>query len=386
LISFYIKFFRVSVSSFESSALSGGNKKGWITVVKREDTDYSELTNGISERSMMILGAIVKDYIESAEPVGSKSIAARHYPGLSSATIRNIMAGLERSGLLFQPYTSAGRIPTERAFRLYLDRLLELEEPGAAEKELLYSSAERFLGIKEVLTGTARALSHITNCTGLALLMGSYDFIIRDIRLVPIDGGSILLVLVPETGRARTCLFRAADETDGLEFEKVSNYLRDIGRGLTVKGLRARIVEEMKKEKTLYDEIMRKALRLGEMALSGYEGSDEGSLYVEGQANILEYPEFRDDFEMMKQLFTAFEEKSLLVKILDRSFESEDLQVYLGSESSIEGFEGLSFVIAPYHVDKAISGTLGLIGPVRMDYSRIVPLVSYAVGLIEGAV
>ncbi len=353
-------------------------------MVKSGEADCDALRSALSERSMMVLGAIVKDYIESAEPVGSKTIASRYYPGLSSATIRNIMAGLDKAGLLFQPYTSAGRIPTERAFRLYLDRLLELEEPGAAEKELLYSSVERLLGIKDVLTGTTRALSHITNCTGLALLIGSYDFVIRDIRLMPVDGGSLLLVLVPETGRARTCLFQAGDEAHGLEFEKVSNYLRDIGRGLTVKGLRARIVEEMKNEKNLYDELLRRALQIGELALSGYERGAEGSLYVEGQANILEYPEFREDFEKMKQLFTAFEEKSLLVKILDKSFEQEDIQVYLGSESSIEGFEGLSFVIAPYHVDNAISGTLGLIGPVRMDYSRIVPLVSYAVGLIEG--
>ncbi len=351
-----------------------------------DERDYSALMSELSERAMMVLGAIVKDYIESAEPVGSKTIASRYYPRLSSATIRNIMAGLERSGLLFQPYTSAGRIPTESAFRLYLDRLLELEEPGAAEKKLLYSSAERFLGIKDVLTGTTRALSHITNCTGLALLTGSYDFVIRDIRLLPIEGGSLLLVLVPEKGRARTCLFQAKSETDGLEFEKVSNYLRHIGRGLTVKGLRARIVKEMKNEKNLYDELLSRALRLGELALTGYDRGNEGSLYVEGQANILGYPEFREDFEKMKQLFTAFEEKSLLVKILDKSFESGDIQVYLGSESSVVGFEGLSFVIAPYHVDEAISGTLGLIGPVRMDYSRIVPLLSYAVGLIEGGV
>jgi len=353
-------------------------------LVKREEKDYNELMSTLSERSMMVLGAIVKDYIESAEPVGSKTIASRYYPGLSSATIRNIMAGLEKSGLLFQPYTSAGRIPTERAFRLYLDRLLELEEPGAAEKELLYSSAEHFLGIKDLLTGTTRALSHITSCTGLALLIGSYDFVIRDIRLMPIDNESLLLVLVPETGKVRTSLFQAGSEAEGLEFEKVSNYLRHIGRGLTVRGLRARILEEMKSERNLYDELLSKALQLGERALSGYESGDEGALYVEGQANILEYPEFREDFEKMKQLFTAFEEKSLLVKMLDKSFERQDIHVYLGSESCIEGFEGLSFVIAPYHVDNTTSGTLGLIGPVRMDYSRIVPLVSYAVALVEG--
>ncbi len=354
------------------------------TLVEKGKADYGSVAEMLSERAKHVLGAIVKDYIENAEPVGSKTIASRYYPGLSSATIRNIMAGLEKLGLLFQPYTSAGRIPTEKAFRVYLDTLMELEEPGRAEKEFLYSRVEQVFGIKDILTGTTRALSHITNCTGLALLMGSYDFIIKDIRLLPIDTESLLLVLVPDTGRVSTTVFHGGTRTEGLDLEKVSNYLREIGRGLTVKSLRSRIVEEMRDEKNLYNELLREALQLGKLALSGYSESDEGALYVEGQANILGYPEFREDYEKMKQLFTAFEEKSILVKLLDQSLRQECIQVYLGSESSFEGFDGLSFVIAPYHVDNRISGTLGLIGPVRMDYSKIVPLVSYAVGLIEG--
>ncbi|MFQ5427730.1 MAG: heat-inducible transcriptional repressor HrcA [Thermodesulfobacteriota bacterium] len=355
------------------------------TLIERVKVDCSDAAENLSERERLVLGAVVKDYIDHAEPVGSRTIASRYYPGLSSATIRNIMAGLEKTGFLFQPHTSAGRIPTEKAFRLYLDTLLELEEPGAAEKEFLYRRVEPFFAIKDILTGTTKALSHITNCTGLAFLLGSYDFTIRDIRLLPIDSESLLLVLVPEAGRARTSVFRGGAEAGGLDFEKISNYLTEIGRGLTVKELRGRIVEEMRHEKNLYNELLAKALHLGELGLSGYGDDDgEGSLYVEGQANILEYQEFREDFEKMKQLFTAFEEKSLLVKLLDRGLRQECIQVYLGSESSIEGFDGLSFVIAPYHLDKNISGAVGLIGPVRMDYSKIVPLVSYAAGLIEG--
>jgi len=348
--------------------------------------DYSELTESLSERTRHVLGAIVKDYIESAEPVASKTISSRYYPGLSSATIRSIMARLEKYGLLFQPHTSAGRIPTEKAFRIYLDTLLELKEPGEAEKEFLDRRMESFFGIRDILTGTTKALSHITNCTGLAFVLGDYDFTIRDIRLLPLNRESLLLVLVPESGRARTSVFQGGDDADDLDFEKVSNYLTDIGAGLTVKGLRDRIVEEMRDERNLYNKLLNKALHLGDRALSGYVDIDEGvgNLYVEGQANMLGYPEFRDDFEKMKQLFTAFEEKSLLVKLLDRGLRQECIQVYLGSESSIEGFEGLSFVISPYHVDNTMSGTVGLIGPVRMDYAKIVPLVSYAVSLIEG--
>ena len=152
---------------------------------------------------------------------------------------------------------------------------------------------------------------------------------------------------------------------------------------MTMAGLRARIVEEMNNEKNQYDELLKKALSLGGMVFQCTRGPDENSLYVEGKLNILDQPEFRDDFERMKKLFAAFEQKGLLVKVLDKSMEENGIHIFLGSECMIEEFEGLSFVTAPYGSYGEIYGTLGVVGPVRMNYSRIVPLVDYTASLLS---
>ncbi len=337
-----------------------------------------------SDRYRNILGAVVKDYIRSAEPVGSKAIVVKYGLGLSSATVRGIMADLEKGGFLHQPHTSAGRVPTEKGFRLYVDTLLELREPVDMEKKLLQGCLARFSGREDLLTETTRLLSTLTACTGLAFVLRKEDFVIRHIKLMPMDAVSVMLVLVSIFGNVKTKLVRIGPEAQGIDFERISNYLNSIGRGLSVRELRAKIVREMGKEKNLYDELLSNALRLGDLALRGYSASEDNALYVEGKVKMLEYPEFREDFEKMKKLFAAFEEKSILVKILDKDMDEDDTHIYLGSESSIDGFEGLSFVTTPYGgKSNAAAGTLGVIGPLRMDYSKIVPLVSYAAGLLE---
>ena len=342
-----------------------------------------------SERSRRILSAIVHDYIHTAEPVSSKAIATRYSLGLSPATIRSIMAELEVGGFLYQPHTSAGRVPTDKSFRLYVDGLGSLEEPLDVDKELLGRSLDAAGGMESVLSETARALSVLTSCAGLMFIPRKPEFVIKRINFLVLDHDSLMMVFTSSLGAVETRLVRLGGDMRKLDVEKTSNYLNDMAGGLTVRELRARIVDEMKKDKFLYDELMNSALKLGAMALDqgGRQvngAMDPGSdLYVEGKVNILEQPEFRDDFERMKKLFSAFEEKGLLLKILDRSLEGGGLHIYLGSESHVKGFEGLSFVTAPYGRGGTVLGTIGVMGPVRMNYPRIIPLVDYTAGLLS---
>lgn len=333
------------------------------------------------ERSKTILRAIVQDYIKTAEPVSSKAIATNYSLGVSPATIRNIMAELEDQGFLVQPHTSAGRVPTDKSFRFYIDSLLDLEEPGEGDKDLIRRSCERSADVEGILSDTARALSTITNCAGLMFIPRKDIFTIKHINLVPIDSTSLMVVLVSRVGMVQTRLIRLS-EADKLELERISNYLNSLAEGLTMSELRARIVEEMHKDKSLYDELMANALKLGAMALEE-SGEADDRLYLEGRANILEQPEFRDDFERMKKIFAAFEEKGLLVKILDKSLDESGIHIYLGSESLVKEFDGLSFVTAPYGRNGEALGTLGVIGPVRMNYSKIIPLVDYTSALLS---
>ncbi len=336
-----------------------------------------------SERTKEILRAVVQDYISTAEPVSSKAIATGYSLGISPATIRNIMAELESEGFLVQPHTSAGRVPTDKGFRFYVDSLLRLEEPREGDKDLLKRSCEGELTVENILMETTKALSLLTGCAGLMFLPRKDNFIIKHISFIPIDKTSLMAVLVSNHGIAQTKLIKMGIEADKLDLDKISNYLSSVACGLTVRELRARIVEEMNKEKNQYDELLKKALSLGVMVFQLDSRFEENNLYVEGRVNILDQPEFRDDFERMKKLFAAFEQKGLLVKMLDKSLEESGIHIFLGSESMIREFEGLSFVTSPYGAEGEILGTLGVIGPVRMNYSKIIPLVDYTAGLLS---
>ncbi len=337
--------------------------------------------NIFSERSRKVLYAIVEDYIRTAEPVSSKAIATKYSLGVSPATIRNIMAELESEGFLSQPHTSAGRVPTDKSFRFYLDGLRSLDELPEGDKALLKKSCERPSAVEDILTETARALSTLSSCAGLMFIPRKDSFVIKHINMLPMDKTSLMVVIVSTLGMVQTRLIRLGTDVGKLNIERISNYLNSIGAGLTVRDLRALVVEEMKKVKNLYDELLSNALKLGAMALDDESAGD--GLYVEGRATMFDQPEFRDDFERMKKLFSAFEEKSLLVKILDKSMEENGIHIYIGTESLVKEFEGLSFVTAPYGSNGEILGTLGVIGPVRMNYSKIIPLVDYTAGLLS---
>ncbi len=336
-----------------------------------------------SERAKEILRAVVQDYISTGEPVSSKAIASGYGLRLSPATIRNIMAELESAGFLVQPHTSAGRIPTDMGFRFYVDSLLELEEPGKGDKDILKRSCEKARSVEDILTQTTKALSRLTSCAGLTFMPKRDDFVIKHMGFIPMDRSNLMIVLVSSLGMVQTKLVKMDMETGGLDFARVSSYLNSVAKGLTIMELRARIVEEMNNEKNQYGELLKKALSLGGVVFKLNSRPEENGLYVEGKLNMLDQPEFRDDFERMKKLFNAFEQKGLLVKMLDKSMEESGLHIFLGSEITIEEFEGLSFVTAPYGSEGAILGTLGVVGPVRMNYSKIVPLVDYTAGLLS---
>jgi heat-inducible transcriptional repressor len=339
----------------------------------------------LSERSKAIIRAVVQDYIHTAEPVSSKAIVTRYSFGLSPATIRKIMAELTTDGFLTQPHTSAGRIPTEKSFRLFVDTLLEMEEPLEVDKYLIAKRSMDLKTIEDCMRETTKVLSTLTSCAGFVLVPRPNRLIIKDIRFLRMDSASLLVVIVSAEGIVHTKLVAVGRELCRLDLEKISNYLNSIGKGLSLEGLRARLVEEMRKEKNLYDELLANSLKLSEMAFKEVATTQINEIYVEGKANIFDQPEFKEDMERMKLIFKAFEEKSLLVKILDKSLKQNTVRIWMGSESNIKEFEGLSFVSAPYGRYGETLGAVGVIGPVRMNYPKIIPLVNYAAGFLGEA-
>ncbi|MBI5560537.1 MAG: heat-inducible transcription repressor HrcA [Deltaproteobacteria bacterium] len=334
----------------------------------------------LAGRTEKILMAAIKEYISTAAPVSSGTIAQRHPMDLCPATIRNVMASLDREGYLYRPHPSAGRIPTDKGFRFYVDTLLEFDEPKEGDKTLIRAACEGYLNQGAMMRHATKALSSVTICAGFVLFPGQKEFLMKEIKILHVgDSSRMLVVVVSTTGTVHTKLVWVEGGTKDLDPEKASNYLNSIAKGLTLAGLRDRVREELRKGKNLYDRLVHRALMLGEMYSAAGEVPSEEGIYLEGKTNIFAHPEFTDDIGRIKRVLSALEEKSLLVKILDESMKKDGrVSIRIGSECNLREFEGLSFIAASYGKRDSTAGSIGIIGPVRMNYPRIIPLVDYA--------
>jgi len=337
------------------------------------------MTENLSERQADILRAIVFDYIDQVEPVSSRTVATKYTPSLSSATVRNIMAALEARGYLFQPHKSAGRIPTAQAFQFYVDSLAELQEPSRAVKELIARGYSGTLHFDDIMRETSRLLSLISHCAGIVVAPRMESIRLKRIKFVKIGGGDIMVVLVSMVGTVQSCVVHMDEELKQRELDKMSGHLSGIADGLNLTQLRMRLIGEMREERSLYDTLLAKAMKIG-MEVVSEPGRDD--IYVEGAVNVFEQPEFSEDIKKLKELFRAFEEKSILVRLLDKSVKSRGVHVKIGFEAGENGMEGCSMVTASYGSSKNRLGTIGVIGPMRMNYPLVIPPVRYTSDLL----
>lgn len=333
----------------------------------------------LSTRSRQILEAIVEDYIATAEPVGSGSVARRHALPLSTATIRNVMANLEEMGLLTSPHTSAGRVPTEKAYRLYVDSLVALRQISRDEKKLIIRRCrEAGAGLLGILKETSRTLSSLSNYMGIVVAPSFTSDVFRHIEFIRIGNNKVLAILVSSNGTVQNRLVESDTEFSQTDLITMGNYLNELMQGLTISQARKRIQEEMLTEKTQYDNLMLLALRMTEQAVSG-EGDE---IFVEGQARILDQPEF-NDVGRMRDIFRAFEQKGQLLKLLERCMSADGVQIYIGSESPLSQSAGVSLITSRFVTSSNTVGLLGVIGPTRMGYSSVIPIVDYTARLVS---
>ncbi len=339
------------------------------------------MTKVLDDRGSEVLRLVVEDYIETAEPVGSRTISKKMGMALSPATIRNIMADLEEMGYLCQPHTSAGRIPTGSGFRYYVNYLLARRQLARAELDMLRKvTGEGVAGADEVVRHASRLLSNLSRHACVVVISRYSHQALRSLSLLRASSDKILLVAVLQGGWIQHRLIEGEQELTNDELEKINGYLNDMAVGLTLPQLRVKILNEMRKEKARYDRLMRKALMLGSRALAE---SVPGEVYIEGRANIIEQPEFAEDVQKLKRILRAFEEKSVILRLLDAALESDAIQVSIGSENLVENLPEISVVASGYHQGENAMGSIGLIGPVRMDYSRVIPLVEYTARLLS---
>lgn len=335
----------------------------------------------LDERGAQVLRLVVEDYIETAEPVGSRTISKKMGLTLSPATIRNIMADLEEMGYLCQPHTSAGRIPTGTGFRYYINYLLARRQVHRSDRDKLQKVAGAGGGAAdEMVRQASRLLSTLSRQTCVVLVSRFSHQPLRSLSLLRAASDRLLLVAVLQGGWVQNRLIEGETGLSADDLEKVNGFLGQFAVGLTLPQLRARIVREMVRDKARSDRIIRKALELGSKALSD---SIPGEVFIEGRANILDQPEFSEDVSTLKRILRAFEEKSVIVRLLDRALESEAIQVSIGDENPVEELPEISVVASGYRQGEEAMGSIGLVGPVRMDYSRVIPLVEYTANLLS---
>jgi heat-inducible transcriptional repressor len=334
----------------------------------------------LTDRCQLILEAIIEEYIATAQPVGSKALTRNPRIKLSPASIRNVMAELEDHGYLVSPHTSAGRVPTEKGYRFYVDTLLRLADLDTSQKDQIETQyRQQGLQMADMLREASRTLSSYSQYTGLVMVPRLTTTVFRHIEFVRLSKRQLLAVFVTQSGLVQNKLVAIDEDLSPAELEQITNYLNQTLTGLSIQEVRVRIIAEMKREKALYDQLLRRAFTLSSAALSD---EPSGDVIIDGTSYFLEQPEF-SDLQQMKRIVQTFEQKSILVDLLDRGINTEGVQVLIGSETECSDLVGCSLITAAYSGKRGTLGTLGVIGPNRMPYSSIIPIVDYTANLIS---
>jgi heat-inducible transcriptional repressor len=340
----------------------------------------------LNERSREIFRRIVESYLNSGEPVGSRNVSRQLPVALSPASVRNVMADLEDLGLIYAPHTSAGRLPTELGLRFFVDACLEignLTEEEQAKIEATVAASARSGGTGDVLEEASALLSGLSRGAGV-VLASKRDKRLRHVEFVRLEATRALVVLVSEDGDVEN---RVIDLPQGLPtaaLTEASNYLSAQIRGRTIAEVKARIEDELALQKTEVDELTRKVVEAGLASWAGLAEGEAKTLIVRGQANLLEDLSAIEDIERIRLLFDDLEKKSELIQLLGLAEDAEGVRIFIGSENKLFSLSGSSLIMAPYRDERQmVVGVLGVIGPTRLNYARIVPVVDYTAKLVS---
>ncbi len=336
----------------------------------------------LNQRSREVFREIVEAYVQTGEPVGSRTLSRRLTTSLSPATIRNVMADLEDLGLLMAPHTSAGRVPTDAGLRLFVNGILEigaLSEKERSDIEVRCAAGGR--SMPEVLEEATNLLSGLSSCAGLVLAPKT-DRPLKHIEFINLSPGRALVVLVTEDGLVENRVVEVAVGLPPSALQMASNYLNARVVGRTLAEARAFIQKEMEDQKSQLDALTAKVVETGLATWAGTRDS-QGYLIVRGQARLLEDVTALSDLERIRNLFEALETREQMMRMLDATGKAEGVQIFIGAESELFSHAGCSMIVSPYmNTKEQIVGAIGVIGPTRINYARIIPMVDYTAKVI----
>ena len=338
--------------------------------------------NQVSERAQLFLKALIERYIRDGQPVGSRTLSKDTGLELSPATVRNVMADLEDMGLVSSPHTSAGRVPTVSGYRLFIDSLLTVKQLAAQEVNAMRRQLDSFGDASALIASASQVLSGVTRLAGVVMLPRHERNAFRQIEFLPLSGNRVLAILVTSEGEVHNRIVNTDRRYSPAQLEQAANYLNEMFTGRDIHEVRKRLLADLKTTHEHMDRIMLRAVEMAQRVVEAAEGTDD--CFIAGQTNLMELGEL-GSMGRLKQLFDAFTEKNQILHLLDRCIAAEGMQIFVGEESGYQLLDECSLVTSPYRVDDQVIGVLGVIGPTRMDYQRVIPIVDVTARLLSAA-
>lgn len=339
----------------------------------------------LSERAQHLLKLLVERYIRDGEPVGSRTLAREAGLDLSPASIRNVMADLEELGFVASPHTSAGRVPTARGYRFFVDTLLTVKPPSAEEVSRMRAELEQEDAQPQALLAAAsNMLSAITHLAGVVTLPRREHRSWRHIEFVPLSGNRVLAILVVNEGEVQNRVLNLGRPYEAATLQEISNYLNSHFTGRDLATLRSELLAELNRTRESMNELMRTAIAMAEKMVQARPAEEQANYVLAGETNLMEFAEL-SDVEKLRRLFEAFSQKREILHLLDQCIAAQGVQIFIGEESGYRVLDECSVVTAPYRVGDEVVGVLGVIGPTRMAYERVIPIVDVTARLLSVA-
>ena len=335
----------------------------------------------LDARARQLLRALIARYIAEGQPVGSRTLAKASGLDVSPATIRNIMSDLEEFGLVAAPHTSAGRVPTSQGYRVFVDSLLEVKPLDEPAVDKLRRELPTDAPAPDLLSSATSLLSEMTHFVGVVSVPKHEEFPFRHIDFVALDASRLLVILVFTDGQVQNRVIATQRAYAPSELEQIANYLNANFAGMRIDEIRARLVREMQDESVRLNRLLSAAV---EVAQKAFEGGKPSDMLVAGQTNLMGKQD-APDVDRLRELFEAFQRKRDLLQLLERCSHAEGVRLFIGEESGFAALDQFSLVTAPYGIGGRVLGVLGVIGPTRMAYERVIPVVQATAGIISGA-
>lgn len=330
----------------------------------------------LDDRAKLLLKVLVERYIADGQPIGSRTLSRSSGLELSPATIRNVMADLEELGLIASPHTSAGRIPTARGYRLFVDTMLTAQSQALVAPQLPAEQPQK------VIANAAHLLSNLSQFVGV-VMAPKRSSVFKQIEFVKLSERRVLVIIVAPDGDVQNRVMFTDSELDSSQLIEAANYLNSHYAGLDIEQVRERLRTEVEQLRSQVADLMQAAVNISAEALS--PATQEEQVVIAGQSNLLAVSDFSHDMHNLRRAFDLFEQKTQILRLLDFSSQAEGVRIFIGGESHIVPIEELSVVSAPYEVDGQIVGTLGVIGPTRMPYDKMIQIVDITSKLVSNA-